>query len=114
MQRSLHTGIVRPLQGRQRVWDLDSVGLAFGQRLRLFTLFPYRGTKDGEISDCGLRIESSASVVVSLIFVVLRVLRGFLLPTDGEIDHLVYALYGLTEAEIGIVEGSCKLHVTNW
>jgi hypothetical protein len=25
--------------------------------------------------------------------------------TDAEIDRLVYALYGLTEEEIGIVEG---------
>ena len=27
--------------------------------------------------------------------------------TDAEIDHLVYELYGLTEAEIKIVEGEC-------
>jgi len=26
--------------------------------------------------------------------------------TDGQIDRLVYALYGLTEEEIGIVEGA--------
>ena len=27
-------------------------------------------------------------------------------PTDREIDRMVYALYGLTEEEIAIVEGS--------
>ena len=28
--------------------------------------------------------------------------------TDGQIDRLVYELYGLTEAEIGIVEGATE------
>jgi hypothetical protein len=26
--------------------------------------------------------------------------------TDAQIDHLVYALYGLTEAEIALVDGA--------
>jgi hypothetical protein len=29
--------------------------------------------------------------------------------TDGEIDRLVYELYGLTEAEIRLVEGAATL-----
>ena len=28
--------------------------------------------------------------------------------TDGEIDRLVYELYGLTEEEIALVEGAAK------
>ena len=34
------------------------------------------------------------------------VLQGQLAATDRQIDRLVYELYGLTEEEIGIVEGA--------
>jgi hypothetical protein len=34
------------------------------------------------------------------------VLQGQIDATDREIDRLVYELYGLTEKEIGIVEGA--------
>ena len=37
----------------------------------------------------------------------LATIRGQLAATDREIDGLVYGLYGLTEAEITIVEGAC-------
>ncbi len=32
--------------------------------------------------------------------------------TDGQIDRLVYELYGLTEEEMGIVEGAVALRAT--
>ena len=35
-----------------------------------------------------------------------QALKAAIEKTDKEIDQMVYALYGLTEEEIGIVEGS--------
>jgi hypothetical protein len=35
-------------------------------------------------------------------------LKRTVAATDGQIDALVYELYGLTEEEVGIVEGAAK------
>lgn len=37
-----------------------------------------------------------------------QTLKAEIDKTDREIDRMVYELYGLTEEEIGIVEGSAK------